>query len=48
VGDAQVKDVWIQDESFFGDLEIFYFVVFFGIQNMILIGGEPFTQVYVV
>ena len=48
LGDTQVKDVGIQDEPVVRDLEIFYFIMFFGIKDMFTICGQPFTQVNII
>lgn len=47
-GYAQVEAARLQNVPFFGYLEIFNGIVFFGIEFGINVGGQPFTQVHII
>ena len=48
VCNTEVKNVRIQNKAFVGYFEIFDLVMFFGVENVLFIGREPFSKMYVV
>jgi len=47
-GYAQIKDMRIKHDPFVGNFEIIDLVVLFGIDHVLFVGSQCFTQVYII
>ena len=47
-GNAEVKNMRVENKPFFRYFKIFDLVVFFGIQDMLTVCGQPFSQVDII
>ena len=47
-GYAEVEDVRVEHEPFFRYFEVFYFIVFLGVKDVLAVGSQPFAKVDII